>query len=352
MKKGLFIVVSLLILLAIPISVFLVKQNQDTRQKAAPATTLAFSPSSVTKNVNDEFTLNATVDTAQNSILVAEIHVTYDPQYLEAKSITNGAAFPTILNAGVVGANASGGKSEALITVGVTNSAAPYQGTGTAITVRFKALKATTRPTSITFSNNTFLGSTSEGATNVLIGSTPATVTITGGTPATSATTLTPTPIPTQSVLSTSSPSLTPTVSLSTSTATPSAVTITSPTNNAAVTGIPVFTGKGPPNSSVTLTIYSDPITTVVTTDASGNWTYTPTTPLDPGPHSIVASGTSVSGVTETATTAFVVPGGAGGESSTLSAVPTSGSVSTTIIISTLGILCIVLGISLPLVLQ
>ncbi len=65
---------------------------------------------------------------------------------------------------------------------------------------------------------------------------------------------------------------------------------ITGPTANATVTtGTPPITGTGEPGSTVTVREGTKVVCTA-TTDASGHWTCTPTTPLVDGPHSVTAT--------------------------------------------------------------
>ena len=339
-----------LTLVAIPVTVFLAKQQQDARAKAAPATTLSFSPATITKKANETFPLEVRIDTAENQVVAAELHITYDPEKLEAQTITNGALFPNVLTSGKVE------RGSASITVGAASATTPVKGTGSVAVVTFKALSQTTSPISVRFAATTFVGALGESAANVLISSTPATVTITGEggavatpTPTGAAqTTITPTPTKAPTLNGTLTP--TPTKSATQSAqATSSAVLITSPVDDTSVASAqPTIQGKAPPGSTITLTIYSNPITVTVTADANGNWSYTPTAPLEAGPHNIVASALDpASGQTQTATTSFVVASGGSG-SSTDSATPIAGTLETTMILLAIGILLMGAGALIP----
>lgn len=151
-------------------------------------------------------------------------------------------------------------------------------------------------------------------------------------------------------------PAPTPDISQNASTsaqtsASPSAVVITSLTENENVTTqTPLIQGKGVPGSTITITIHSDSQqTATVQVDANGNWSYVPTTPLDPGPHNIQAMTTNpTTGQTQTATTAIVVSGGTG-EEATGSAVPVTGNIDVTMLLIALGTLVFVSGATLPL---
>lgn len=347
MKKLWFFIVSLLLLGILPLGIFLVGQRQEIRKKAAPATTLSITPPTIAKKINDTFSMEIVIDTGENQVVAAELHITFDPTKLEAQTITNGSLFSNILTSGTVEPGA------ASITVGAADAKQPIRGTGTVAVLKFKALAKTDSPTAVKLSSNTFVGGLGEGAANVLVGTTPATVTITEDL---SQTTPLPTPQPT-TVLTTTltpppagGPAGTPSAQIS-PTGTPSAtLAIVSPGNDStATTEKPTINGKAAPGATITVTVYSTPHTVTVVADANGNWSYTPDTPLESGPHNIVASTTDGRGQTQTTTTAFVVAssdkaiGGA-----TASAIPVSGTIETTLLLLFIGSVFVAIGFSLP----
>lgn len=340
MKRVVFIIVGLITLIAIPATVFLSMRNQELRKRAAPATNIALSPASVTKAPGDEFTLEARLDTGDNQVVAVQINLVYDPTKLEALTITNGTLFPNILSSGVVG------NGTASIAVGAANTTTPIHGTGTAAVIKFKALASTTSPVSIRFANDTYAGALGEGSTNVLLGSSPTTVTITGGS-ATGTGTVTPTATPSGTIQPTITLTPTPTA---TDSATPSAVTIKTPTKNESVASDqPTITGHAPAGSVVTIVIHSDEqITATVTADANGNWTYTVPQPISSGPHTIiVAAKDPVTNQTNTATIGFVVAtGGENGASG--SAIPATGAVENTFFLLSLGVIFMLIGALFP----
>jgi hypothetical protein len=70
----------------------------------------------------------------------------------------------------------------------------------------------------------------------------------------------------------------------------------------------PLFKGTGLPKQNVQIVIHSDsPTQATVTTDANGNWSYRPTTPLTPGNHTIAITTRNSSGILQTITQSFVV---------------------------------------------
>lgn len=340
MKKLWLIIISLLLVGILPLAIHLVGQRQEIRKKAAPATTLTVIPAANAKKVGDTFSIEITIDTGENQIVAVELHLSYDPTKLEAQTITNGPLFPNILTSGTIGAG------ETSITVGAKDAKQPITGTSTVAVIKFKAKAKTDSPTAIKLSPNTFVGGLGEGATNVLVGTTPSTVTI-------SEEQLQSTPLPPAE--QDLAPQGTPTSTVSAQAApppdTPSAhLAIISPSNDSTATqNKPTITGKTAPGATVTITIYSTPSTVTVTADENGNWSFTPETALETGPHNIVASVTDQSGQTQTATSAFVVAAsgaeiGGGAES----AIPVSGNVEMTIVLLLIGSLCVGIGIIRP----
>lgn len=376
MKKVLIIILILLLLTAIPVTVYFIQREQDIRSKAAPATTLSLRPATVTKNVGDTQSFDVVIDTGENDAFYAAIEISFDPTKVDCDSITNGPIFPNVESPGTTDP-----AGKLAIGAGVANTAEPFNGTGIAAIIRCKMLAATTGSTTIQFTSETAVGGTDQGtAKNILIGTTPAKVTIVGAgvspTP-TSGTVVSPTPTgsaagsptPTGMVGSptptgaSGSPTLTPEpTDTGSPDATPSSaptptpttvpgnnngsVTIISPTEtDGAVSARPLIRGTAPPNSTVTITIYSEPMTAVVTADANGAWSYTPTTDLEAGPHDIVVMATAADGTTYNTTGSFVVTGGTGDQDQT--AIPQSGDMTPTVILIVLGLMLLGSGIVL-----
>lgn len=338
MKRIVTILIAILLLVAVPLSVFLVMKNQELRKKASPATTLTMVPSSVSKSVGEEFTLEARMNTADNQIVAVELNIAYDPTVLQADWIHNGTMFPNILTSGVIE------NGIISIALGATNTTTPITGTGTVATIKFTTLAATTSPVSVRFAQDTFVGALNEGSTNALTSSTPATVTIGGGQQINS----TPTPTPTGSIAPTPTGTIAPQEDEE---ATASAISINSPTENESVSSDqPTVEGKAPPGSTVTIVIYSNEITATVLADTQGNWSYTLEEPLESGPHTIVvATQDPITGTSHTATLAFVVANGDENGSNGY-AVPVSGTIENTILFLGMGVFFIFVGAFIPLV--
>ena len=346
-KVFLFIAIGLL-LIGIPATIYLLGQQKDLRAKAAPATTLSLTPAQSTHAVGTTFNLNIQINPGSNQVRTAKIAVTFDPAKLKAMTITNGPKAPRILSSGVVE------QGRAYIVVGAASNAQPITSNGTIAVIRFKAMEATAAtPAAVVFeaAPKTFVGASMEGGANVLVTANGAKITITGGS---STPTLTPTLTVTPTATVTPTLTLTPTPDDTTgATATASTIQILSPAENSDVTTTaPTFQGKAPPGSTVTIVVYSTPQTVTVTTDENGNWTYTPTTPLEEGPHSIVASIQTASDSTEATSSAFVVvASGTGGGVAADDAMPISGNIETTVILIALGLVFLASGVLLPMIL-
>lgn len=352
--KKIFLYFSIAILLiAIPATIFLVGKNQEIRKRAAPASTLFIAPSSITKKVGESFSLDIKLDPAANQVGTVQISLEYDPTKLKADDITNGAIAPSILASGKVDQ-----AGIASIKVGAKSNAEPIREPGTIAVVTMTAIAATTAPITVKFSAapNTYANGFGEGASNVLIGMTPTTITILNadGTSASVDNTLviTPsaTPLPTLSPTPTATPSATPTLA-NDQVATSAALTITSITPNENVTtSTPTFSGKVQPGYIITLTIYSEPQTVIVTVDANGNWTYTPQAGLENGPHTVTALATDpTTGLTQTATVPFVI---SDSQSASESAMPVSGNTSTTFLLLASSILLFFIGAFVPYIIR
>lgn len=342
MKKVLLFVFIGLLLLAIPATIFYLGQQRDIRTRAAPATTLSLTPAIQTVDVGDTFTVNVTMTPAANQVVSADIYITYDQTKMTATAITNGANAPRILNSGVIQ------NGTASIRVGAASNAQPIATTGPIAVVTFTATGPTTAisPANIQFASNTFVGGLDEVAANVLVGTTGAKITINGiGNTVTP--NLTPTATPSATLTPTLILTVTPTIPATQSgEATASALAILSPTSNdSSVSAQPIIRGKAPAGSTVTVVIHSSSAqTAVVTADAMGNWTYTPTTPLETGPHDITVSIQNESGVTQTASDSFIVAGAGSGGTTETSVMPVSGNIETTIVLIAAGIVLFLSG--------
>lgn len=159
-----------ILIVAIAAGVFLVQRQQELREQAAPSTTISLLPASVNADIGQTFNLSVAIDTGVNTVTAAEVHVTYDPQIVQAQSVSPGGFLPVVL----LPASTDNTTGKVSITVG-SQPTDPKQGTGTLATITFKALSAGNA--NITFSAQTKAAGVGEQG-DVLIGKSPATVLI------------------------------------------------------------------------------------------------------------------------------------------------------------------------------
>jgi hypothetical protein len=103
-------------------------------------------------------------------------------------------------------------------------------------------------------------------------------------------------------------------------------VTLESLDEEETITSIePEFFGEGPPGTTITITIESDPITDQTTISSSGDWSWSPPEGLSEGAHKITITWRDASGILRTLTRTFIVQAAEGPAfESTPSATPTS----------------------------
>lgn len=341
MKKFLLpVLILVFILLALGVTLFLVRQRQEVRKNAAPATVLTLSPATLTKQVNDTFTVTVNIDTGTNNVSAAEIHVNYPAATLEGISITPGSFLTKVLPPG-----ANIGNGTATIILGNESISSPAVGQGVLATITFKVLQGSSLPVKITLDPATQVAAFGDRG-NVVSSMSDATLTIGTTTTVTTTPTLTPsptnppqstatitttpttTPIPTNTEeenqdtskkptdTPTSTPTNTPTPTTSKSNSTTFNEEVDSNTSNSEQNLIisnpgdgqiitdntPVIKGKAKPGATIVITIRSEPQTVTVTADENGNWQITPPSALEDGNHTLIATSNG-----EEVTTEFTV---------------------------------------------
>lgn len=191
-KKFFLIGFAVVLLVGIPLTVFLLQQQQEIRSQAERSTNMSFSPDSttaapITKNVGDPIPLDIVVDPGKNLVSYVKIEIQYDPAVLATASAdafkVNSTAFPSVLEGPVY----SPGKIAISMSVGPDPTKAIQQKV-TAATVNFNALGATPpgTPTMVTFTTNTQAlssGPNDQASENVLLNPLPAAIAITGSGP-------------------------------------------------------------------------------------------------------------------------------------------------------------------------
>jgi hypothetical protein len=202
--KKIFLIGFLVVLLVgIPLTVYLVQQQQEVRTRAEQSTIISFSPDSTTaaplqKNVGDAIPLDINVDPGKNLVSFVKLEINYDPEILATAAAAfeaNTTAFPSVLEGPVY----TPGKIAVTLSVGPDPTKAIQQKVKAA-TITFTALKDTPSgtPTLVSYSTNTqvlSLGSNDQASENVLSTATPATIAIGGASPSQ--------PIPTGSLVPT-----------------------------------------------------------------------------------------------------------------------------------------------------
>lgn len=392
--KKIFLILTMIILLAgIPLVVFYSKQKQELRQKAAPATSLEIKPASESAKINDVFTKTIAIDTGENVVSAAKLEITFDKTKLKATKIEAGDFITEILEAGVIT------EDKATIMLGSGGGLAK-KGSGMLAKVTFQAL-ASGENTRITLSPATKVAGAEEATDVLTTKGVYGTVTITSDSVQP---TVTLTPTPEGGETPTEAPTLAPTVTNTPlPTATPTEDTggssdsssgdgssdsssggdsngtvdnrlsdsgtggtndsgplgniggsegagtgrtyefvLTNPPKGSVVrTQKPLIKGKAKPGSTITYTIYSDPITGVVTVDANGNFEITPDSPLADASHNITLTEESSDGTSRTLASNFVVQ---------TKAPPVSGNIKPIFIIGGIAIGLILLGFGIPLI--
>lgn len=131
------ILVLLLLLVGLGVGVFLVRQQQEIRKKAAPASSIAILPSTKTVNSGEEFTLSVELNTATNEIRGAELHITFDANLLSLRDFLPSTTLPTVF----VSPRVDNTAGTASITLGAQPSNL-FSGKDVIATLRFQAKTA------------------------------------------------------------------------------------------------------------------------------------------------------------------------------------------------------------------
>ncbi|RJR15316.1 hypothetical protein C4579_02520 [Candidatus Microgenomates bacterium] len=226
---GLFLAV--IIIVGLAVGIILVQRQQDTRQRAAAATTLSLSAPTDRVMVGDEIEILVNVNTGTNQLTGADITITFDNTVFQGVSFVTGPFVETTFIEG----NFFGNLANIVVGSGLTT---PKTGTGTLAILRLKALQATSS-TQIAFSNSTAVSAVGE-SNNVLQSSQNLALTVTTPTQSASQCTInfaigvppspTPTPTPTPSGTPIPTPSATPTPTpTATPAPTPSGTPVPSP---------------------------------------------------------------------------------------------------------------------------
>ena len=167
-----------LILIAIPITLFFIGKQQETRSRAAASTVLYFNPSTPnTTTACTSFTADVMVDPGQNVVSIVDMYLTYDASKISITGITPSSEFSTIVRE----ASLSSGTANISVSVGGDTAKAVRIVTKVA-TITFKPISATIGTTPVTFDSTKTrafsLSSADQPTENVLQNTTPANVTV------------------------------------------------------------------------------------------------------------------------------------------------------------------------------
>lgn len=200
-----------LILLAIPLTMLFISRQQDLRSKAAPATTLTFSPATITTDQCTDTTTNLVITPSSgNAISNVTAFLKYDSTKFDIEITPNADAF-TVLNAPVY----SNGVASFTLTTGASIDKLITAATNVA-TIKIKPLSSTGTTTAKievdALKTKILSGAGTDGFTENVFsaaGSTPAQVTISAATcPGASPTpTATPSATPSPTIIATITPS-------------------------------------------------------------------------------------------------------------------------------------------------
>lgn len=180
--------VSAIVTLVIMLPLFLLssQQKQEQRSLADNATTLSFSPSGsknkpVTKNINDQFTLDVVINPGNNLVSLLKLDINYDPSVIELSPenpmIINKDVFPEVLEGPVY----SDGRVQVVLSVGFNQTKA-VSTQSTVATLNFIS-KSLSRRTTVNFGDNLSAFSVGAGdasGENIIGTATPAYIRING----------------------------------------------------------------------------------------------------------------------------------------------------------------------------
>lgn len=160
LKNKYFILGNLfLILLAIPLTLFLVNRQQQTQSKAEASTVISLLPSTKTVNVGDNVPLEVEVNPGTNVVGVVHMKITYDPSKLEYVGIEpkqftiNGQNTTFSMSRQPTATSSSGIGTIDVLMDGGSNQTGHIRDTSAKIaTLTFKALAPTDPTTPVDFS--------------------------------------------------------------------------------------------------------------------------------------------------------------------------------------------------------
>lgn len=86
-------IIGVIVLVAgVAIGILLVRQQQDIREKAAPATALTIEPSTTTKNPGNTVDFSVVMDTGPNQVIGFQADLEFDPTVMQIVSVSKGSS--------------------------------------------------------------------------------------------------------------------------------------------------------------------------------------------------------------------------------------------------------------------
>ncbi len=175
-----------MVLLVIPVTVFLVQQQQNLKSQANPNTTLSFVPPDKTAAVGEKIDFDIWISPGNNQVNFVKLVIKFDATKLSTKKEyfeLNPASNLSIIEGPVIGAEGD----EISVIMSVENDPTKVIRADTKIgTISFDALEIADPPTQISFDDQKIQIRSINGANqdafneNVFLNGTPATVTIQG----------------------------------------------------------------------------------------------------------------------------------------------------------------------------
>jgi len=251
-KKLLLLGFLFVMLLAIPATVFLVKQQQDLITRAVANTTLSLTPAEKTASVGDEVTFDIFVSPGNNQVSFIKLVLKFDPEILSTTE--DGFTVDPLSNLSIIQGPVVG-TDELSVVLTVQADPTKVIQTNTKIgTVAFDVIAPSDLPTQISFDQTQIqissIAAPDSFTENVFLNGTPANITILGDadlSPTPSATpSATPSPTITDDPEATESPTPTPTDSLSSDNEVPVCDLLTTDFGTSGVTPYTlIFTAEG-----------------------------------------------------------------------------------------------------------
>lgn len=243
-KKVILVILTILLVLGgVGAGVYLVQQEAEIREKAAPATTLALTSDNTSPQVGESVTVNIEINTGENQIPGVELYLSFDASKLEAQAVSPGTFFS---NPQAIGPNIDNVTGTIYYVLWILPGSTPKQGQGTLATVVFSTKNVGSAQVSFD-SSKTVVGAVGETGgggefdrVNALVDTTPITINILGETLPTN----TPTPTDDGGIGRGSEPTSTP---IPTPTNTPAPTSTTSSGGDGDTTTTPTVTPEIPP---------------------------------------------------------------------------------------------------------